>query len=171
MLMLRVEAVVQAVLLTFGILQISCVTNAPEPSLPSTEAAINEKLIGHWYRPQAYTQGKKRPPVREEIVYRADGTCTYYFTSGTLNPNGEPLQNRDPREGKWSLEGNKLHREWKPNWHFFGAGPPSGEITKLTSKEMWLRLNEFGEYETYFRRPHWEKLPPNNSSPQYQYPW
>src|SRR5262245_28329892 len=116
-----------------------CASNNSQPSLPPTQAAMRQELIGNWYKSQAYVRGEKRPPAGDHIEYRADGTCTYYITSGPYQENLES-SSRESWPGHWRLEGTMLYRNWAPNWHFFaGHGPGNGEIVRLTSEDMILR--------------------------------
>jgi len=148
-----------------------CASDGSRSGLPPTEATIKQKLIGSWFKPQAYVRGEKRPPAGDEIAYRPDGTCTYYITSGSISENQITSSERESWPGHWRLDGTKLYRTWKPNWHFFaGQGPGNGEIVTLTSEEMTLR-NDRGLLEHYYSRPRWDEREPIMLDTERSVPW
>ena len=157
---------------TAAILLVGCASNSSQPSRPPTETAIRQELIGDWYKPQAYVRGEKRPPAGDQIEYRADGTCTYYITSGPYHEIQEPSPARESWPGHWRLAGTKLYRTWAPNWHFFaGHGPGNGEVVALTSQEMTLRIESSGTLEHYYRHPHWDEREPIMLDNERREPW
>jgi hypothetical protein len=166
------KSLAQTAVFIVSILILGCASNGAGPSLPANEAGIRQKLIGSWYKPQAYVRGEERPPAGDQIEYRTDGTCTYHITSGPYNANLQSSSRAESWPGHWRLEGTKLYRTWAPNWNFFaGHGPGNGEIVKLTSEEMILRIDASGTIEHYYRRPHWDEREPIMLDTERREPW
>src|SRR5689334_13263467 len=85
--------------ITIWMLLVGCASYDSQPRMPPTQAGIRQELIGNWYKSQAYVRGESRPPAGDEIEYRPNGTCTYYITSGRLDPNRTPSSARESWPG------------------------------------------------------------------------